>query len=229
MLKSQILEQADSLTERKVDQSVLSIDTELNLGIQELLQENRFWWAKKRVTFATVSGTADYDLTDTSIVASAIGNIAEIISVLLLDSAGNITELVPIFAASDQEAAMQETTAAAPSSWFIAPSTYGTLRFQAPADGAYTIIIWFWAGHDFTPAAGGVDDTVPVVPPWLHYGLVTMLKMRLLDFLYGQKDPRYLTAVNQYGRFLKQANRKPSFSTQKVRGHGENIEAVTAY
>lgn len=228
MQKSQIIEAADALSERKVDQAVLSLDTELNLGIQELLQENRFWWSKKRVTFATVSGTASYDLTSTSIVSGAIGDISEIINVLLVDSSGNVSELVPIFETADQEAAIQETTPAEPSSWFIDPSTYGTIRFQAPADGVYSIYVWYWAGHDFVPSAGGTSDTVPVVPPWLHYGLVTMLKMRIFDFLYGQKDPRYLTAVQQYGRFLKQANRKPSFSTQRVRGHGENIEAVVA-
>ena len=228
MQKSQIIEAADALTERKVDQNVVSIDTELNLLIQELLQENRFWWAKKRVTFATVSGTSSYDMTDTAIVSGAIGDIAEIMRVLLVDSDGSITELEPLLDANDQEIATQETTSAKPSMWFIKPGTYGTMQFQAPADGAYTIVVWYWAGHDFVPAAGGTSDTVPVVPPWLHYGLVIGVKMRLLDFLYGQRDPRFAVAVQQWQRFLKQANRKPSFATQASRGHGENIDAVVA-
>ena len=228
MLKSEIIAHVDGLTEHRVDQSIVSIDYELNLLIQEMLQENRFWWARKTVTFSTVSGTQTYDLTSTSIVSGAIGNIAEIIGVYLIDSAGDITELAPLFEVADQVVAIQETTSAEPSAWMIDPNTFGTIRFQAPADGAYTIRVVFWAGHDFVPAAGGTSDTVPVVPPWLHYGLIVGLKMRLFDFLYGQKDPRYLVAVQQWARFLKQANRKPSFSTQKGRGHGDDIDAVVA-
>lgn len=228
MLMEQIIEHVDNLTERKVDQAKLSLDAELNLLIQELLQENRFWWSKAYASLATVSGTASYDMTDTSIVSGANSDIAEITRVLLLNTDGSLTELEPLLDVADQISAIGETTPAAPSMWFIKPNTYGTIHFQAPADGAYTIYVLYWAGHNFSYSAGSASGTVPVVPPWLHYGLVIGLKMKVFDFLYGQKDPRYVTAVNEWGRFLKQAARKPSFAAQASRGHGENIDAVIA-
>jgi len=221
---SETIKQAHDATEHRVKQEKFDLRLELILGIQEFLHENRFWWARKTARFTTEANVATYDLTSNAIANAP--DVEEVIAVYRVDNSANPSEMTPILADADQIIAIENMVAAPPSAWMKEPGTWNTLRLGAPADGVYPIRLLYHAGVD----TGSSDpaEPIPLIPAPLHYGAVIILKRRILDFLYGQKDPRYLTANMQYNIFVKNASRKSSFSAQHMRTFSSG-DAVQAY
>lgn len=208
----QIIEQAHNLAEHRVDQTKLDLRIEFFLAIQELLHENRFWWAERTARFTTVYNTAVYDLSSASLANR--DDVEEVILVYNVVNSANPAELTPILDRAEQMAALEAATPAPPSTWMVDLGNWPSLRLGAPADGAYPLRILYHAGLNVSAAMS--DTTVPIVPGPLHYGLVTALKRRIFDFLYGQNDPRFITANAEYMKFVKDAARKSSFSAQRM-------------
>ena len=222
----EIVQAANDQAERRIDETKLNLRRELFLTIQELLHQNRFWWARKTVTFSTVAGTSEYDLTSAT-GANAV-DVEEIESAFLVESADSNTELQPIFDPVEAAGAYSTTTRAKPARFFMKDGAWQTLKFGAPSDGVYTIRIFYWAGINPSFDEAPTGDAVPVVPGPLHYGLVIGLKRRIMDYLYGQNDNRFIVANAQWERFLKDAARKQSFSAKRQRQFSSGV-AVRAF
>lgn len=228
---AEIIKAAHNQTERKVDQSKLDLRLELALGVQEYLTENRFWFAEKTARFSTQVGVAVYDLSSTAV--ASVSDLSEVIRMYNVINAPVPTqfstedsEIVPIFNRADQIGALENTTNAPPSGWMPAMSgNPNEIRFQAPCDNVYPIR--FTYNSTVNAPFEDTAETVPLIPGNLHYGLVIILKKRIFDFLYGQSDPRFIIAQQQYQKFVKDSARR-SRSGEAMRTFSTS-DAVTAH
>jgi len=224
MTTDEIVDHAHALCERRVDQTKLNLRLELFLAIQELLHENRFWWAERTLRFNTVTGAPTYNLSAASVANR--DDVEEILEVYNVSSSANPSFITPLLERKDQLTALEATIAAPPSSWMMDLGNWPFIRFGAPVDGVYPIRIIYHAGLNVKSAQS--DVAVPLVPGPLHYGLVTALKRRIFNFLFGQTDPRFVVANQEYLAFVKNAARKRSFSAAQMQTF-DTGDAIRAY
>lgn len=220
-----IVKQANTRTENRAA-SKLDLGFEFQAELQNFCRENRFWWLRKTAKFTTVVGTSTYDLSAAGL--DIAPDMAEIIGVYRFNSMNQIdAELVPIIDELTQEQCLENTVQGDVVNFFISPGTLQTIALGAPADNAVLLHVAYWAGFDIN--TGSDNTAVPLVPFWLHGGLVTILERRIFSYLYGQEDPRYEVADNQYKAFVEQAQRRPYWTVQKQRELRSGLPAVQAH
>jgi len=217
MTKSQIIKLVQARTENSLV-GVVDFDDLLNDVIQELCAEFRFWWLKKRLSFSTAAGTATYDLS--SIVTSPAGAgpyVDEITGVVLIDSSGNPCKLVAIFDDLSIASAVTDATTGQPGSYTIETndlSLFQTLRLMKIPNGIYTVHVFFWAMPN-PDADADSSDEITVIPATKHHILKTGLEKEILRIKYGEQDPKYVTALNEYNKKVEAAKVRPSFSAER--------------
>lgn len=219
---SEIVERAHNRTERRTDQQKLDLVGEFWDALAELCAENRFWWTRVTGSFSTVAADATYDLVDELNLAEPI-IISEVESVWRVPSESSKTELQPILEQNEIADARSATTSATPSRYIYEAD--GTLRLGAPADAVHTLRVIGWAS--VAPGYAEATEAVPLVPAWLHYGLVGMLERRIWEHLLGQEDPRFVVADRKYQRFVANANRR-NFTSNRIRQFGSG-DAVRSH
>lgn len=210
-----------AITQKKVEhrgEKLLDFTTEFWLMLQELLHENRFWWAHKTAAFNTAASTATYDLSSASLFTQTVVCFEQIESIWRITSATDRALLTPLLQEEEKIAALENTNAEIPGSWMKEPEAWNTIRLGGPASGTYKLRLLGWANVDPTPDQS--DLIVPLVPGHLHYGLEIGLRRRVLEFLFGQGDPRWVVADNQWQRFLAAAARRNEFTTDVQQAFG---------
>jgi hypothetical protein len=223
----QIIEQCNKLTSNLAANKI-DVAMEFWQGLDEFCGEKHYWWRRLLGSFTTTPPTQQYDLAGV-----AGGNeveIEEVEEVFVVNataqcSPGNVR---PMFNARDQVAA-----AFGPgvgpffprSGYFITPGSPQQLQFSGPVTQALLIGYSFYAIPMITDTT---TETIPLVPVFLQYGLKYMLLRRLYDFLYGQEDPRYTTADNNYQRFVLRASKSQSFSSQRAVHASSSARAIQA-
>lgn len=236
--KQQIIDYVNKRTENRAATKI-DLSIEFWLAVDQFVTSRRYWWTKKRFTFTTVIGSQIYDLS----LSAASGNTqpgggltdyAQLERLILLPPTGqpivvngipNTTDLTPIFDPAGQLAAINNPVQDLPRAYFIDVQTsLTTLYLQAPANVAQTILGTYWAIPQVT------DPSTDTIPPWipgfLHWGLFPALERRVFQFLYGEEDPRYTVADNQYEEFLDSASNIDSWSSERVREVAVNNSTV---
>lgn len=208
---SEIIESVNRRTESKADTRI-DLRLELLNALTEFCMEKHFWWRKKYVSFATAVGTKDYDLSGD---APDLAEIDEIVPATAIS--GSTCRLRPFFDAPSIIAAANATANAAPSSYTMVPGQTQQIRLGAPADQVATLAAIYWAIPMRTNDTS--DEAIPLVPPFLHWGLAYALERRVYEVLYGQLDPRFAMANKRYDDFIEKASRTPSWY------QGEVVEA----
>lgn len=239
----QVVEYASKRTERRAD-SKIDLKMDFFLALDEFCLERHFWWLKKRFVFNTVIAANQYDLSATA----ANGNIqpgggltdyAQLDELIMLPPTGpavingipQTTRLTPIFEPDAELAALNNTTSDVPSAYFIDTQTsLTTLVLQAPANAVRTILGTYWAIPQITDTT--TENIPSFIPSFLHWGLFIALERRIFRFLYGQKDPRYLTADAEYKEFIEKASNIQHWSGKRARSvsvdHG-SVNIVRAH
>ena len=213
MTRQEVLDLANQLTEHKAE-SVISLPLLYQHVLQEFCGENRFWWRKQRFSFNTAGGTPTYDL---STQASTYGlkdvAIEEVVKVYLLqDSAPTLVEVLPVFDDLTLIEAAESTLQDQPGTYTFDLNDYKTVRLIDIPDKAYKIWVTAWMMPN--PASDTTSDTVPLVPPWLHRAIVHGMEKYIWRVVYGQEDPKTLTAQAAYDKAIIQAQMRPRFTTQ---------------
>lgn len=217
MTRSQIIATVQSMTEGKLTDAQVDYELLYAQAIQEFCGEQRFWWRKKNLTFVTAVSTRTYDLTDTVNVpttpAAAGPFVAEITSITVVDSAGNVSCIDPVFDDESVSSLIADTSARKPDVYTIDTSSLTAnqvLRLPL-SDAVYTARVYFWAMPN--PTADNSDDTVYIVPTYLHHCLVTALEKEVWRSVFGAQDPKYVTALNLYNKKAEIAKEVPAFAT----------------
>lgn len=224
-----LVQRVQKRTENRANK-LIDMNMEFFLALDEFCLDQHFWWRKKRGSFTTAIGTQSYDLS-----AAAGGtnpDLVELEEVILMNADGITVqaELNPIVDPQAQLAALLNTVQDTPSAFFIDPSTgLQTLILQAPPNVAQKICYEYWAIPMVTDPT---QDTIPLVPGYLHWGLGYALEMRVYEVLYGQEDPRFTMAQGRYEQFKTVAARAPNWtgrSTQEARTTEDYASIVQAH
>lgn len=201
----------------------LDMFIEFSFALDELVNDGHFWWSNKRFALPLVIGDIKKDL---SVVAPDFAQFDELY-LLTPDGKSVQSEMSPLLDAQAQIAATLNTTPGLPAVYFIDTNeSLQTLRLGAPSSVAQILAGKYWAQPMLTDTA---IDVIPLVPPFLHWGLIHALERRVFKFLYGVGDVRATTAEADYQNFLKVASRKPSWTDRQMQsvslGAGSAVQA----
>lgn len=207
---SQIVAEVQQRTQN-IAANKMNLRMEFFLALDQLCNKQHFWWRKRRASITTIVGQAGpYDIS---------GNAPDFVELetALLMNADGITverELHHITDPGQQLQMLLNNVQDTPACVFVDTQTsYQNLCFQAPSNVAQ--LVWFWY-YAMPMVVDPSQDKIPLLPPWLHYGMVTCLERRVYLVLYGNEDPRYETTNAEYEEFIEDANNTPSWSSKKV-------------
>lgn len=208
MSRTQIIQTVHTLTENKG--SNLGLETLYIHRLQKFCAEKRFWWRKKTFYFQTLPLEGSYDLTAITTVPSSAGvEVEEFTKVVYVRSSTDLVELTPLFDDAVQLEVIESELTGEPGGFFVDPNSYQTLRFNLiPAD-IYKIRVTCWALPN--PVLDNTNEVVPLVPGYLHHVIVDGLVMDVWRSVYGEQDPKYLTAKREYEAGVERAMAKSSF------------------
>lgn len=204
-----IIKNVNKRTENRVG-TKLDLFQEFSFALDELALDRHWWWTNKRFILPVTVGKKTYDL------SSVAADFAQFDEVFLMDPTGMTvqSDMSPLLDAKAQMAAVVNTTPSLPAVYFIdTNATLQTLSLGAPSSVAQNIMGKYWAQPMLTDEA--VTD-IPLVPPFLHWGLIHALERRVFKFLYGVGDIRATTAEKDYQRFLAVASRKPNWTDKQI-------------
>lgn len=218
MTRSELTSIVQKKTENKLVGQV-DYDSLISECEQEFCAEHRYWWRHKEFTFRTAAGTETYDLSDTSSVTTTptgAGPFVEEITHICREDGTTVSDLDPIF----DDAAIAEWDLDAsqdkPGLWTISGrslTSFQVLRLHKIPNGIYTLHVGAWMMPN--PGVDPSDDVIYIIPPIWHHALQTCVEKEIWRLVYGEEDPKYVTALNLYNKKVEAAKAQPSFSTQK--------------
>jgi hypothetical protein len=192
---------------------------EFFLGLDAFCSEKHYWWRRKAFSLQTQAGVLKYDLSSNSTGSANAPDCVEIEEMFVVNANPQYWPwgVPPQFTARQQIAALYGNNVIAgqvpQAGYFMALAGFQELIFMQPPTQVNTVAATYYAVPMVTDTS---VDVIPLVPPNLHYGLVDMLERRILKFLYGQEDPRYVTADAVYKEFLVTAAKSKQFSQQQA-------------
>jgi hypothetical protein len=218
---SQIIAQVNGRTEnRAMNKPNFNIQMEFWMALDEFCGERHYWWRRRSFSMATIVGQQSYDLnvneveTDTPLAP----DLEEIEEVFVVNSA---PQPWPFGVAPDLSA-RQIVTAMygdaivnnlpATGGYFIEPGPTRKFWLGTIPQTVFTIAAIYWAIPQNTNLA---QDIIPLVPPYLHWGLLYALERRVYEYLYTQNDPRWIQSDQRYQKFLEAAAKSKQFSSQQ--------------
>jgi len=210
MTRAQVISNVQRDTEHKLDDQLDWIATFTRV-LQEFCAAHRFWWRKKRLTFQTAAGTPTYDLATITTVPTGAGVFVEEITFVCRTDGSNVCEVEPV---TDDEAIAQyviNSTSDKPAAWMPEGSDmaeFQEIRLSPIPNGIYTITVFFWAMPN--PEQDDDDNTIYVVPKFLHHVVQTGLEREAWRLMYGPQDPKFLSADASYKAKVAQAKIKRS-------------------
>jgi hypothetical protein len=229
---SKIIQQVNGRTEnRATGKPNFDINMEFFLGLDEFCQEKHYWWRRKSFSFLTQQGVQSYDLASNSTGSANAGDAEEIEEAFFV----NATPLVhpssvhPAFTAREWVASLygDAVSGTIPFPGYFLDGFQNFVFTQAP-QSAFTCAATYWAVPMVTDTAGALGNPPPLVPPFLHFGLVYMLERRVYEYLYGQNDPRFATSNQRYEDFKKIAAKSKQFSSAEAIHSSMQGASVTA-
>src|SRR5690242_4024659 len=117
---SQLVNQVDKRTERRASPKI-DLRMEFFLALDEFVNDQHFWWRRKRAQFTAAIGTAAYDLAATGGTDANVQDLGQIDSMFLVNADGTISddgEITPIFDPLAQAQAVLNTVQDTPSAAF---------------------------------------------------------------------------------------------------------------
>lgn len=211
---TQLVEAVSKRTERRADTKI-DLRMEFFLGLDEFVIEKHYWWGKKRFNFTTQIGVNTYDISSRQF--GSVSDLGQLDELILLNADGTTKalDLTPIIDPVGQLQAIQNGVPNTPAAYFLDTNApLSTLRLQAPASVAQIIMGTYWAVPQISDTS---VETIPLVPGYLHWGMVYMLERRVYEFLYGQDDPRFEVSNARYNEFVTKADKIPDWTAKKSR------------
>lgn len=217
MTKNQIIELSHQQTGRKNEGKDLNLTSVVDNCVADICMEKRWPWRRKWLTFSLVAGTATYDLTDTTVVSDAVGDIEEVISVIRENSATDIYELEPVIDPSMMTAMKYSTDTGDPTNYFLEPGTEGTIHVYPTPSSARTMRVPYWAIPN--PGLENSSDTILLMPSKYHFILLQYVIAIFWAMIPGEgyTGSNAAAAFALYERRLEKMKAKGQFSTSEQR------------
>jgi hypothetical protein len=215
---SQIVKQVLGRTEnRAANKPNFDPRTEFFLGLDMFAQEKHFWWRRKVASLQTIVGQQAYDLSQPNVGA---GDLVEVEEMFIVNAAPQLYPYCvhPELDARSQIVALYGNSAVqqsiSHSGYLLQPGAFQRLVLTSQlVQQSFTLAFTYYAVPMVTDTT---QDTIPLVPPNLHYGLFDMFERRVLKFLYGQNDSRFIASDAEYKAFVLTAAKSKNFSIQSA-------------
>ena len=225
MKRSEILELANQLTERKGD-NILNLPLLYSRVLRDICKRQRFWWRRVQGSFTMTIGTPSYDLSDTTIF-TGIENIAldEItkFTIILAPSPLSVRELTAVFDPETVIEMQQVTGNAQPTRYTMKPGTSQTLLIDPP-DSAYSSYVIGWGMPN--PATDSASDDVPLIPSWGHDTIVDGMRVQIFSQVYGDGHAKTNKAVKDFEKGMEDLAMRIKFDPNYARQLAVNGEAI---
>lgn len=222
MIRPEIIELANQLTERKGEKTLLNNSALYRFVLQDICKRQRFWWRRVVFSFQLAAGTPTYDLTQvTTTPANAMTEILldEITKLTLILTTNPIqtAEFVPVF---DPEAVIElvnNNTLTSPSQgnaqapggrYTMDTSGINVIRIDPP-DAVYTAYLAGWGMPN--PASDTTNDAVPLIPAWGHNTIVLGLVAKVFRWAYGSGNAKTVDAVAEYEQAIQDLAQRKQF------------------
>lgn len=232
MTRTDIIEQADSLSERKGKQ--LDLKLLYTRRLQKLSRRYRFWWRKCYAVFTLPQGTTIQDLTVLTTAGNALTpataftevGVEEVVTLQRVDSATSnppaLTELDPIVGSDGFIEMLIGTTVSKPGRYIMDYGDYKTLRLD-PTDAAYQFVLTFWGMPN--PPKDSSNDQVPLIPPWYHDVVVDGLIYDIFAASYGEQNSKTVKSLKDYEDGIVDMIMRPQY-TGKINSQLISNESV---
>lgn len=199
MTREEIIEAVHNLTEDRIRKLVL--DKWLEIELTRIVNRKHYWWRKKTFSFTCSAGTPIYDLSANGL--NIADDFDQMVTFVRWDSSDNVVPMSFISDPQDVLTVIYDTSTGTPTGWLIEPGTTQTIRLAPVPSSSHTFRGLYWAGINTkwsTPGSG----TIPLIPPQFHYVVLVALTRRAFQYLYGQKDARYATALQEEMQAMKE-------------------------
>lgn len=223
MNRTDIIEQADSLSERKGKQ--LDLKLLYTRRLQKLSRRYRFWWRKCYAVFTLPIGTTSVDLMTLTSTAVPTGNglvpataftevgVEEVVTLERIDSATSnppaLTELDPVIGSDGFIEMLVGVTPSKPGRYIFDYGDYKTLRLDS-TDAAYQFVLTFWGMPN--PGKDSAIDAVPLIPPWYHDVIVDGMVMDIFAKSYGEQNLKTVAAKEDYEAGIVDMIMRPQYT-----------------
>ncbi len=205
MTRPDIIEQADSLSERKGKQ----VDLRLLYArrLQKLARRYRFWWRKCYAVFTLPISTTTIDLTTLTTAVNGLApaaaftevGVEEVVTFERVDSATSnppgLTELDPIIGSDGFIEMLIGTTPSKPGRYIFDYGDYKSIRLDL-TDAQYQFVLTFWGMPN--PPKDSSNDNVPLIPPWYHDVIVDGLIYDIFAASYGEQNSKTIKSLKDY-------------------------------
>ena len=167
----------------------------VQIELAKIVNRRNYWWRRKALSFDSVAATGTYDLSSSG--TDAADDFSSMCTPLYRWVSES--EQIPLAFAGDSKfilGAKYSTTQDTPSHWCLEPGYTKVLRLSPVPAAVDTYRGLYWAGINIkwtTPSA----ETIPLLPPEYHYVALAAINRRAFFYLYGQKDPRYIAALQE--------------------------------
>jgi hypothetical protein len=211
--RSELIDVADRRTDRRASKK-LDLDSEFLSALQEFCLEFRWPWRRKTKRFDLIADQSAYDMTDPLLMNMQDMHLFQEHGVHLLKPPSvDPVELTPVFDVDEQDRLLDSTAPSAqPQVYFMQP--FLTFNVAPVPDQIYSMRISYWACPN--PQLVKQDDTIPLVPGYLHHLLCKKLELQLLRFTIGEGAAKYMTVEKEYDRLLLQNQVWADFGSDHV-------------
>jgi len=210
MLRSEIIELSNQLTERKAE-NVLDLNSLFRFVVQDIAKRQRFWWRRIAFSFQLSPDVPTYDLTQIT-TTPALTEIAieEITKFTLILSPSPLqkAELAPIFDPETYIEMVQANQTIQPARYTMLAGDWKTILIDPP-DNPYNAYIVGWGMPN--PGSDTVEDTVPLIPDYGHNAVVSGMNAKIFKFAYGSKNEKTIDAQNEYELAVQDLMQKKQF------------------
>lgn len=204
--RSQIISTVSRRTEQRG--SALDLGGEFIIALQDICLESRWWWRRRVNTFSLVAGQAKYDLTDAAGAnAPDLQQIAK--NGFKIFATGTPQSYVcpePVFDVDEQDtilATQSQYPPNTPSRFFLQPGAISTLIVDPIPNAANPCAFAYWAIPNYTDDSG--DETVPLIPYYLHPLLIKKLEMQVERYALGEGAEKYQAVSAEYENMKSKA------------------------
>jgi hypothetical protein len=228
---TQIVEQALGRFEnRPSNKGKFDPRMEFFLGLDECCQEKHYWWRRKAFSFQTAINQKTYDLSLPGVGNANAPDLVEIEEMFVVNSnpqdfPGRVP---PELSAMDLVASIYGNAVQGlipQNGYYLNQTGWQQLSLALLPSQVFTIAATYWAVPMITDTT---QETIPLVPPNLQWGLLYMLGKRFAEFLYEEDDPRFKIYEKRYEEWKLQAAKSKQFSSQEAIAAKSNKQAVHA-
>jgi hypothetical protein len=190
LTRSQLVEIVTNLCEGSAQK--LKIQSWIELELAQLVARKSYWWRRKTLSFNSGVAVPTYDFSQDGL--DVANDFLKLIKLWRWNGGGTNKEPIPYISdVSGTVDAVYGTTQAKPTGCVVEPGTTKVLRLTPIPIAAEAYVGLYEAGVNINWDDTG--DGIPLLPPEYHFVLSFALNRRVFQYLYGQNDNRYATAL----------------------------------